>query len=115
MAGGRWRLLLDPPGSAARNMSVDEALLLCVRDARPVLRLYGWSRPSISLGYRQPEPAWLPRCQELGVDQVRRVSGGGTVLHAGDLGTIRRIAHDGRRNGIHVGAIGDDGAGSTAA
>jgi lipoate-protein ligase A len=78
-----WRLLQDPPGSAAANMSTDEALLL--HSARPVLRLYTWERPSVSLGYRQSDPAWLARCAAAGVSVVRRVSGGGAVVHAGDL------------------------------
>jgi lipoate-protein ligase A len=82
----RWRLLVDPPASAAWNMSVDEALLLEVqRTGRPVLRLYRWERPSVSLGYRQKAPAWLARAERLGVEVVRRASGGGSVLHAGDL------------------------------
>jgi lipoate-protein ligase A len=78
-----WRLLLDPPAPAAVNMSVDEALLVCAR--RPLLRLYSWDRPSISLGYRQAHPPWLSRCDELDIPVVRRVSGGGAVVHAGDL------------------------------
>ena len=78
-----WRLLLDPPASAAANMSIDEALLR--HAARPVLRLYSWERPSISLGYRQADPAWLERCATYAIDAVRRVSGGGAVVHAGDL------------------------------
>jgi lipoate-protein ligase A len=85
MGGDAWRLLLDPAGSAAWNMSVDEALLLHVGEAGPTLRFYTWERPSVSLGYRQRRPEWLRRCEELGVDVVRRVSGGGAVLHAGDL------------------------------
>ena len=64
-------------------MSVDEALLETAQ--RPTLRLYSWPRPAASLGYRQPAPDWLGRAAELGVDVVRRCSGGGTVLHAGDL------------------------------
>jgi len=78
-----WRLLLDPPASAAANMSVDEALLVCAR--RPLLRLYGWARPSISLGYRQAPPSWLARAAGRGIAVVRRPSGGGAVVHAGDL------------------------------
>jgi len=85
VGGDAWRLLLDPAGSAAWNMSVDEALLLHSGDGGPTLRFYAWEQPSVSLGYRQEIPAWLPRCGELGVEVVRRASGGGTVLHAGDL------------------------------
>jgi lipoate-protein ligase A len=80
-----WRLLLDPPGSGAWNMSVDEALLLHVGSAAPTLRFYRWHRPTVSLGYRQKDPAWLERARRLGLEVVRRVSGGGAVLHAGDL------------------------------
>jgi lipoate-protein ligase A len=80
-----WRLLRDPPGAAGWNMSVDEALLISVRDARPVLRLYTWQHPTITLGYRQKPPPWLERCAGLGIDVARRTTGGGTVLHADDL------------------------------
>ena len=80
-----WRLLLDPPASAAWNMSLDEALLECALEQPPTLRFYTWSEPSVSLGYRQAVPAWLERCERLSVPVVRRVSGGGAVLHAGDL------------------------------
>lgn len=82
---GRWRLLEDGPADGAWNMSVDEALLLDARASGPVLRLYSWRAPTLSLGYRQAAPSWLPRCDTLGVDVVRRVTGGGAVLHAGDL------------------------------
>jgi len=80
-----WRLFLDGDGSAAWNMAVDEALLLHAADSAPALRLYGWREPSVSLGLRQAEPEWLSRCEPLGVEVVRRVTGGGAVLHAGDL------------------------------
>lgn len=85
MDRGAWRLLRDPPGSALWNMSVDEALLCCIEDAAPVLRLYAWARPSLSLGYRQAEPDCLRRCGAHGVELVRRATGGGTVLHGRDL------------------------------
>jgi lipoate-protein ligase A len=85
MAARPWRLFLDGAGSAAWNMAVDEALLLHAADAAPALRLYTWREPSVSLGLRQAEPEWLGRCAALGVEVVRRVTGGGAVLHAGDL------------------------------
>jgi len=85
MRARAWRLLDDGAADAAWNMSVDESLLLCAEGSAPVLRLYGWREPSVSLGFRQTTPDWLERCDALGVDVVRRVTGGGTVLHAGDL------------------------------
>jgi lipoate-protein ligase A len=65
-------------------MSVDEALL-CSVEGTPVLRLYSWRQPALSLGYRQEPPAELERAVERGFEVVRRVTGGGSVLHAGDL------------------------------
>ena len=85
MSPRAWRLFQDGAGEAAWNMSVDEALLLEAPEAGPALRLYEWREPSVSLGLRQAEPRWLGRCTTLGVPVVRRVSGGGAVLHAGDL------------------------------
>lgn len=64
-------------------MSLDEALLVCAE--RPTLRLYAWSRPALSLGYRQGASALGAECDRLGVELVRRASGGGSVIHAGDL------------------------------
>ena len=83
MARGAWRLIRDPAGSAAWNMSVDEALLCEVEAAAPVLRFYTWHGPALSFGYRQRVRS-LPAAAA-GAELVRRVTGGGTVLHAGDL------------------------------
>jgi len=85
MSARPWRLLLDPPGTAAWNMSVDEAVLACAADQPPTLRFYTWVEPSLSLGYRQPPPPWLERADGMGLPVVRRITGGGTVLHSGDL------------------------------
>ena len=50
----------------------------------PLLRLYRWSAPALSLGrHQQRWPAhWR---HEAGVELVRRPSGGRAVLHAGEL------------------------------
>ena len=73
-----WRLLIDGPGSPARNMAIDEALLREVKE--PVLRLYEWSEPAVSLGYFQVA-ALVPK----GRPFVRRYTGGGLVDHAADV------------------------------
>lgn len=72
------RLLTHPAGSAAWNMAVDEALLRLVAD--PVLRIYRWSEPAVSIGYFQP-------CGLVPADRifVRRYTGGGLVDHAADF------------------------------
>lgn len=80
-----WRLLIDPPGPAGHNMAVDEALAASCRTGAsgPTLRLYGWERPAISLGYfqRPEEVVDLDRCREGGVPVVRRTTGGRAVYH----------------------------------
>jgi lipoate-protein ligase A len=73
-----WRLLEHGAASPARNMAVDEALLREVQ--APVLRLYGWDVPAVSLGYFQPA-ALVPE----GRPFVRRYTGGGLVDHAHDV------------------------------
>ena len=81
----RWRLLVDPPAPAARNMAVDEAMLWAVESglAPPTLRLYRWAPPAVSLGYFQEWDQSLNEraCQEEGVDVVRRPTGGRAVFH----------------------------------
>jgi lipoate-protein ligase A len=84
----RWRLLLDFDQPGAWHMAADEALHACFalgRD-RPILRLYSWSPPCLSLGYAQPV-AEVDReaCAHAGVKVVRRPSGGRAVLHDREL------------------------------
>jgi lipoate---protein ligase len=70
------------------NMAVDEALLLNFVDHEtPILRLYGWQPPSVSIGYFQSmdEEVDVKKCKEEGIDVVRRMTGGGAVLHEFEL------------------------------
>ncbi len=82
-----WRLLLDSEAGGAWNMRVDAALLASAQQGgAPTLRLYTWNRPCLSLGYVQDcSRERSAACQRAGVDIVRRVTGGGAVLHGGDL------------------------------
>lgn len=74
---------------AAYNMGLDEALLLRVaaKESPPTIRFYGWSRPTVSLGYFQrarkevDEEAIAARDYRL----VRRMTGGRAVLHDREL------------------------------
>lgn len=69
------------------NMALDEALLDAVADdpSAAVLRTYGWSVPTLSLGYFQriaeaeADPRWR------GVARVRRPTGGGALWHDREL------------------------------
>lgn len=78
-----WRLFLDGPADGAMNMARDEVHLQSTEQgARPALRLYSWKRPTLSLGAHQSAAdADLHACRCLGVDLVRRPTGGGAVLH----------------------------------
>jgi lipoate-protein ligase A len=70
-------------------MAVDEAMLRSFDPAAslPVLRLYGWNPPALSLGRFQKaaEVLNLERCRADGVAVVRRVTGGGVIYHADEL------------------------------
>ncbi|MGH8059851.1 MAG: lipoate--protein ligase family protein [Candidatus Entotheonellia bacterium] len=85
----RWRLLQTGPGDGFTNMAVDEALLdACIAgSAPPALRFYTWSPPAISIGYGQQfgSSIDLDRCRALGIDVVRRPTGGLAVLHQYDV------------------------------
>jgi lipoate-protein ligase A len=79
-----WRLIVDAPARGAWNMAVDEALAEAVDAGAspPVLRLYRWAPPCLSLGFAQAyEAADAAFCAAHGIDVVRRPTGGRAVLH----------------------------------
>src|SRR5438067_5454966 len=83
-----WRLLRDRPSSGAWNMAVDEVLLdgVAAGTAPPTLRFYEWTPPCLSLGYFQPfDVVDVDGCRALGVDVVRRPTGGRAILHDREL------------------------------
>jgi lipoyl(octanoyl) transferase len=71
-------------------MALDELLMEsqgAPSEAPPALRFYAWSEPSITVGYFQ-DPAAIARrfrCKEQGISVVKRLTGGGMVLHGKDL------------------------------
>jgi lipoate-protein ligase A len=79
-----WRFLDGGWATGARQMAVDDALLtLCGRgQCPPTLRLFGFRPACLSLGRFQPADQ-VPRAP--GVDLVRRPTGGGAVVHQGDV------------------------------
>ncbi len=84
-----WRLVddLECDLDAVGQMAADVALLDEVAaGAPPVLRLYRWSPPALSLGRFQPDDdVDVDACRRLGVEIVRRPTGGRALLHGGDL------------------------------
>jgi lipoate---protein ligase len=80
------RVLETGYNPAALNMAIDEALIENI-DQAPILRIYGWVPAAISVGYFQSikDEVDLEKCSQLGVDVVRRLTGGGAVLHEFEL------------------------------
>jgi len=95
------RLIVDEPASGAWNMAVDEALLeSAATDNVCTLRFYGWSEPTLSLGYFQPHADREQHHASRDCPLVRRMSGGGAILHDDELtysfaapATFRGSAH----------------------
>jgi lipoate-protein ligase A len=79
-----WRLVLDGPRDGGLNMALDRVLLerRAAGPSPPTLRLYSWSRPTVSLGRFQPvSDVDDDACTRRGFDVVRRPTGGRGVLH----------------------------------
>ena len=80
-----WDLVVSGSLSGNENMKVDNKMLNDFEEGKigSTLRIYGWSKPCISLGYSQKlaKELDIKLCQELGWDVVRRITGGGIVFH----------------------------------
>ena len=80
-----WRFLNTRFGNAVFNMAVDEAIMLAVDrgESPPTVRVYGWRPPAVSFGYAQciAREVDLGKCRAMGIDVVRRPTGGRAVLH----------------------------------
>ncbi len=77
------RVLIEPaPCSGSWNMAVDEVLLeASAANGSSALRIYEWDQATVSLGYFQSseDPSLETRFPKLA--KVRRLSGGGAILH----------------------------------
>jgi lipoate-protein ligase A len=75
-------LIIDPPADGVWNMAADEYLLrTALPRSEPTLRLYRWSRPTLSLGYFQRYAARQQHKASEACPAVRRASGGGAIVH----------------------------------
>lgn len=85
----KWRLLKTGANTAAKNMAIDRAVLVSnsLGKVPPTVRFYQWNPPAISIGYFQSleDEIDLINCRDLGVDYVRRITGGGAVFHEDEL------------------------------
>ncbi len=92
---GPGRLIDSGLCGAAFNMALDESLCLSVKEGlagnetikTPVVRFYGWDRPSLSLGrfQKKDEGLNLDFIRENSIPVVVRPTGGRAVLHANEL------------------------------
>jgi lipoate-protein ligase A len=95
-----WRLVRFEYHNAAMNMALDEAVSNGIERSTspPTVRFYGWKPSAVSIGRFQclEDEVDLVRCKELGIDVVRRRTGGGAVYHdtEGEI-TYSLIAPDG--------------------
>ena len=83
-----WRLINTGQNNAAMNMAIDEAMLLTQKVSfQPTLRFYDWLQPAFSFGYFQriSEEVDVAACDAHGIELVRRITGGGTVIHGWDV------------------------------
>ncbi len=80
-----WRVIEFTRNTGYMNMAIDEAICEAISSSTspPTIRFYGWDPNCISIGYFQSieKEVNLKRSQELGVDVVRRRTGGGAVYH----------------------------------
>ena len=106
-SGGELRLFADwtEPADGPANMWRDQTLLKEVAaGAAPALRLYRWSRPTLTLGHGQTagdttDPEALAN---FGIPWVRRPTGGRALLHLPDELTYAFAAPRGWAPGVRT-------------
>ena len=93
-----FRLLQTGFNDAFTNMALDESIMIHVAQGMspPTIRFYGWQPPAVSIGYFQglEEEVDVARCKELGVDYIRRITGGGAVFHEKEVTYSLAILQD---------------------
>jgi lipoate-protein ligase A len=83
----KWWVLWTGWADGAWNMALDEWLLASAQSRPPTLRIYGWRRPTVSLGRHE---GWrrvvcANRLTAAGIGLVRRPTGGRAVFHHREL------------------------------
>ncbi|MBU0635721.1 lipoate--protein ligase family protein [Candidatus Micrarchaeota archaeon] len=83
-----WRLLELESNNAFQNMALDESICEHVSQGKspPTIRFFKWNPSAVSIGYFQSleQEVNQAKCKELGIDIVRRRTGGGAVYHDRD-------------------------------
>jgi lipoate-protein ligase A len=80
---GTCRVVVEPePHDGVRNMALDEAILeAALERGECTVRWYRWQVATVSLGYFQPADAVRAHPELVGLPVVRRLTGGGAILH----------------------------------
>jgi len=100
MHSANWRIIEDSLCDGNLNMLTDHAILLACNEGKSpaTLRLYGWKRPTLSIGYSQDMSKHidLDSCQKNKIPVVRRFTGGRALLHQYELtySVIAPIPHN---------------------
>ncbi len=81
----KWRFIDVTTNNAPTNMALDEAISDAVKAKKslPTIRFYKWKPSAVSIGYFQSlaDEVDVELCKKLGIDVVRRRTGGGAVYH----------------------------------
>ncbi len=84
-----WRLIKSIADNGARQMAIDEAILTArIKGKVPnTLRFFTWKPPCVTIGFFQDleDEVNLIKTRSMGIDVVRRYTGGGAVLHEHEL------------------------------
>jgi lipoate-protein ligase A len=81
----KWRVIGLEGHDAYFNMAADEVIgnAIAKSSALPTIRFYTWKPSAVSIGHFQSmlDEVDVKKCKELGIDCVRRKTGGGAVYH----------------------------------
>lgn len=76
-------MIFDVKNDGFYNMAADEAMVLSYEKTKvPVLRIYGWNTPFLTLGYRQ-KPSQVLKGKNLPF--TLRLTGGAAILHHDEI------------------------------
>lgn len=77
--------LVDVPRTGAANMAIDQRMLeYAAGHGRPILRVYQWAEPTLTLGYFQKYASREEHAASRTLPVVRRSTGGGAIVHHHD-------------------------------
>jgi lipoate-protein ligase A len=84
----RWRFIGYAESPGEKNMKIDSELFMECESGhgQPTLRFYGWEPWCVSIGRNQSMSVVnMEGCRRAGIDVVRRITGGGALLHAEEI------------------------------